>query len=149
MITVLVSIGVIIALLAVWASSRDPWWHVTGFGCPQGYYRIDGGRVNRVQGACGGLSPTGISLTLKPGETIDVHMFGYSTVKTSDPSVMRPFTRLSDLSSQHFGAVSAGTAVLSTATRRGLCGRPTTEPVPAAELAPTKCPVFVVAVTAR
>jgi hypothetical protein len=145
-ITVVISMAVILTLLAVWSSARDPWWHVIGFGCPQGYFRIDGGR-DRVQGACGGLSPTGIALKLKQGQTIDVHLFGFSAVKTSDPTVVASFTTLFDSSSQHFRAVSPGHAVLSTETQHWLCGGPNTDPPSAAALASKTCPVFVVTVS--
>ena len=144
---IVISMGVILTLLAVWASARDPWWHVVGFGCPQGYFRVDGGSVDRVQGACGGLSPTGIAIRLKPGQTIDVHLDAFPAVQTSDPRVMARFTTLFDSSSQHFRAVSAGHAVLSTETQPGLCGEHNPKPPSATDLASKKCPVFVVTVS--
>jgi len=59
-------VGLLIATIGVflvlWLPNSKPWWKMEDFGCPDGYFRVDGGQALRVDGGCGGLSPFGVVL---------------------------------------------------------------------------------------
>lgn len=141
-------IVVAVVTLALWNASQDNWWKIQSFGCPQGFVRVNGGGPMNI-GACGGLIGEGQPIHVTVGSTIDIHLFGYGRIATSNPTVVRGILRFFR-SSQTFKAISVGTALLTT-SRKGAWGCSAMFPipitVPKTQATGEECPVLNVMVS--
>jgi len=114
------SVGVLliaaIATIAVSWHDKD-WWRIESFGCPQGFYRVNG-VVQGQLGACGGLGGEGRSVTVQVGSTIDIHLKPpYGRVVSANPHVVREVGAGLFSSSQRFRAIATGKALLTTSKK--------------------------------